>query len=251
LLPCLSLAKPRDLKETEALSDADLADLIVRAQRRMGQSPTTSVADAKFIAAELDIPAEHIEAALGELRADHARSALESAARKERGRQLIRLAAGAVAALVIGALGLAWSGAGSIDRARILTESRAVALGNALDRQASLVPTLVSLQAGSSERLLGLARQMSGAADLTAKRSVSRAINLALAQDLAGLPTGSSATQSPERLSLQYEIVGMQNRVSVEGRRYDDALASWHQAASSLNGKIACLLGLAKRPPRR
>jgi LemA protein len=195
--------------------------------------------------------AEHIEAALGELRADHARSALESAFRKQRRSQLIRWAAGAVAALAIGALGLAWSGVGSIDRARILTESRAVALGNALDRQASLVPTLVSLQAGSSERLLGLARQMGEAADLTAKRSVSRAINLALAQDLAGLPTGSEATQAPERLSLQYEIVGTQNRVSVEGRRYDDALQSWHQAASSLGGRIACLLGLAKRPPGR
>ena len=56
----------------------------------------------------------------------------------------------------------------------------------------------------------------------------------------------SSSSSADDLIELRYEIVGSQNRISTEQRRYAEALAEWEGVAQQWGPSLALRVGIAE-----
>ncbi len=207
------------------------------------------------VAGELDISPEYVERALKqreEARRAAAQRVLDEAAAMKASaqrRKVLGLGALGVAG-VLGAslLGLGWIGSDAVSDAAAETAQAEAQLTAVLERQASLAPQLVGLAGGDPGQLSSLAAKVREAEDLSERLAASDALSIEMATTLGGLPAPENDATAQLRLNLQYEVTGSQNRITVESRRHQEAVARWEQAAGSLTGKLAVGLGLAEGP---
>ena len=250
------------LRNRPDVPNEDIDDSIEIAARRQDEQRAhaeghATVEEVEKVAAELDIAPEHVEAALGELKARRAAATAQEAEQK---RQWQRLA-GRLGAVLLGTVGLvaslgvvvgvlAWVGAQDVSSARaeaLTAEGRVTA---AIERQASLAPQLAGLAGASGGELSALQAAVREAPDLSARLAAADALSAAMAARLGALPPAESAAEQTLRVQLTDEISGSQNRVGVELGRYREAEARWRLEAESSLGSLGVGLGLAEAPQR-
>lgn len=233
--------KADDVDEIVALA-AELQD----ADREAAEAPT--VAQVEAVASELDVDPAYVQPAIDALR--HRRAEAEAARKAEEAERAARAVRIAGIGRIAGAVGLgvvlvgsgvtlvaAWS-AGSAIRAAdaevARTESALVAV---LDRQQQLVPPLVALAGGAVE----VPRLVTNA-PIEERLREADALSAELTQALSTLPPTDPQT-AQQRLNLQYELTGTQNRISVERRRWQDALVVRDAADDRFGAGVAHTLG--------
>lgn len=236
-----------DLLKRHDIPEEDLDDVLAIAHRLQDgarRAPRTmDRSDVEAVASELSIAPEFVDRAVEELRRlREDRKAAERARRAARERFLktaVALAAGVL--LLLGAVGAA----GAIGVGAAATRARAAeaALNVVIDRQMALLPQLVALSGGDPGSLREYEARLKGADTVGERLEAARELGNAMASRVGKLP-------SSDRQAIQYEIVGAQNRITVEQRRYQEALDAWQSAAQSPQGRLAVSLGWAKAPPR-
>lgn len=220
-----------------------------RMQADARPSDGRTVDDVKEVAKDLDIDPKLVDAALAELKAERARAAEAAAASAAVRKRLIRRAL--IGLAVAAALAFIWglSASGSIKKAATEAAEARGRLESVLRRQATLVPQLAALSGADAASLEPLQRQVESAKDLATLRSATAELQRGVVHKLSSMPDRGDAAASQQRLSLQAEITGSQNRVSVEDQRYQQAVARWRAASGGLGGSIATTFGLAPSPP--
>jgi LemA protein len=238
-----------ELKRQGRLSNQEMDDVIERAARlqeraRRGDDGR-SVEDVKEVGKELDIEPRFVDAALDDLRAERARA--EESARRVGIRRKKALVGAAVAALLT--LLLAWGGSGGVRSAQARAEAANSALSVVLDRQAALVPQLLAMGGGAVSELETQRKRLLEARSPSDRAAAADELQVAMASVLAKLPPARDASESQMRLSLYHELVGAQNRITVEKRRYEEALAAWRAAGRGMTARLAIGMGFAERAP--
>lgn len=235
-----------DVKHEDIDDVVALAESLQEEARRAAQG--ASKAEVQAAAAELDVAPEFVEAAIGKLQHDREEAARAAAAATEKARiqraTRLRWGAGSLAGAVVLAGLLGVSGAGAV-RARAEEAATAKAgLDAVLQRQASLAPQLVAMAGGRAGDLEGPVQAMTQATTVQAKLDAATTLGTAMATALASLPEGAAG----DREALRYDIVGTNNRITVEQRRWAEAEAGWRAAAGTISGRVAVTLGLAEGP---
>lgn len=208
--------------------------------------------DVAAVAEELGLDRSLVRAALDDLHADDAAAAAEAeraAAEAARRRAALTRGVGAVAivvVLLVGGLGLSGSMAASSAAADV--RSAQAALEQVLDRQAALAPQLVALSGGKDPGLAGKAGAVRSAGSLDERLAATDALRLAMAEALGSLPPPSGDAAAQQRLELQHEVTGSQNRIETESRRYREAMARAEGVAGRIDVRVARGIGLAGDP---
>lgn len=246
------------LRRREGVDNDDIDDIIGIAQElqdaRQDAASRATVEEIEAVADDLDIDPALVEEAIAVLhrRRDEAAEAArveaaERAVARAKWMRLGLIGGGGLAAVAVGVLivvvGMAWSGSVAIGKAEAQVSSAERALDVVLERQASLVPQLVALSGGNAAGLDSLVTAVKGAATTDERLAASERLGEALVGRLAALSSSDSAA-AQQRLDLQHEIVGAQNRITTERRRVEEARAALAQAEASTTGGLARSLGL-------
>lgn len=247
------------LRRHEGVDNDDIDDIIGIAQElqnaRDDAESRATVEEIEAVADDLDIDPALVEEAIAVLQrrreeaAEAARlEAAEAAASRARWARLGLIGGGGLAAVAAGVLilvvGMAWSGSVAIDQAEAQVSSAERALDVVLERQASLVPQLVALSGGDSSGLDSLAAAVKGAATTDERLAASERLGEALVGRLGAMSSDDAGASAQQRLDLQHEIVGAQNRITTERRRVEEARAALAEAEASMTGGLARTLGL-------
>ncbi|MBM3270327.1 MAG: hypothetical protein FJZ01_22055 [Candidatus Sericytochromatia bacterium] len=242
-----------ELGRQHHIPEDDLDDVLEIAQRLQHQAqaarPGVSRQDLDKVASELAIEPQYVEQAVGELERSRERAARERQARAAARQKLLRTALAGVLAVVVGTGALGAVGAAGVNGAAQRAASARTALEVVIDRQVALLPQLVALGGGTTGSLGRYEARLRDARTVAEKLAVSRDLATAMASRLGQLPPATDPAAAQQRLSLQHEVVGMQNRITTEQRRYQEAVDAWRGAASSPTGRIAMSLRWAPRPP--
>ncbi len=224
-----------------------IASELQDAERERAAAP--SAAEVEAVARELDIDPSYVDAAVQEhrRRKDAAAKAATDAAAAARTRNFgLLAAAGGLASLAFGALviaaGWGWLASSSIQAARIEEHRTEGALITALDRQQALAPQLVALAGGS---FTPPAAPPPGA-PIEVRLQASERLGTALAEALSVLPPSSDPAMGQQRLNLQYELTGTQNRISVERQRWQQAHAGVELADRGVGATLAHGFGFVR-----
>jgi LemA protein len=244
------MATISELKRDRRLPEGEMDEVIVRAarlqERARAPEKGVSVAELKEVGQDLDIDPRYVDEALAELERERAQAA--EAAKRARARRRKALIAGAAAAAVL--VLMAWAGAGGVRAAQGRAEVAGSALDTVLERQARLLPQLLALSGASAGELAPHQRRLSEARDRAERAAAAEAMSGALTGLLARLPPPGDPSQAQQRLSLQHELVGAQNRITVEQRRHAEAVAAWRAATRGPAARLAVLFHFASAPPK-
>lgn len=251
------------LRRRADVAEADIDDIVaIAAELQEADRPTgATLAEVQAVARELDIAPEYVERAVQELEARRSRQGEEDRRQALRNAERRRIAAiavgaGALVLLLLAStpLLLAFVAASDIDAATANLEQREAYVGLILDRQAALVPQLVALSGGDAAALESALDAVRTANDLPSRLDAARALDAALARVLSTLPPPRGDADAMQRLGLQHELSGIQNRLGTEIRRLEDARRQLEQARSQPGAGVASLLRLTRAdavsPPR-
>lgn len=237
-----------EIQRRARLTDAEMDRVIERAsqlqEQELGVDAGRSVEEIKEVGKELDIDPRFVDRAVEDLQRER-----DEAARARAGKK--KLVAIALAALLgIGALAgvTGFAASGSVRKAEETTQLAEVNLDTVVKRQAALIPALVALVGGQVDDLKALQDRVDAAPDAPSRLAAAQALSMAMASKLGQLPPSPDPASAQQRLSLHHELVGAQNRITVEQRRYESARAAWRAAAESPSGRIAVALGFARGP---
>ncbi|MFK7927685.1 MAG: hypothetical protein AB8H79_05835 [Myxococcota bacterium] len=247
------------LRQRATVANEDIDDIIGIAQdlhnAQVAESERATVDEVRAVADEMDLDPALVEQAIEVLGRQRAEAAQAQAEEQQRAqvradslKKPLLIGPGAVAATIVGVVilvvGFAGSGASSIDRAQADLRGAESALGVVLDRQASLAPQLVAMSGGSTVGLAGMAEQVRQGESTEIRIEASERLGVALAKAIGALPPAADPAAVQQRLDLQHEIVGAQNRITTEHRRVETARTAVERARSSLSGQLAIGLGL-------
>jgi LemA protein len=244
------------LKRRPDVDDDDIDDIIGIAaelqdaeRQAAGRVTQQEVED---VARELDIDPAYVDQAIRALaerraqaKADQAEQEAQAAAKRK---QLGMAGAGVaglalLAALAVGGMGM--SGASQVRAAQAEVAQAEAALDVVLERQASLLPQLVAMAGGQSNPDLdALSTQVREAPTVDERLKASDILARELAAALGALPTSADPAVNQQRMELQYEVTGSQNRISTELRRYRAAEAELETVRLGTGPRIADSLGL-------
>jgi hypothetical protein len=250
----MPLAMPTisELKQKGELPPAEMDEVIERAARLQEQARAGkrgfSVDEVKAVGQELDIDPRFVDAALEQLRTDRQQAAQAAQQARARRNRLLKVGGAALGALLAVSFLVGWAGAGSVRSAGARAEVAQSALTAVLDRQVALIPQLLALGGGAAADVEAPRRRLQEAGDLPARTAAANDLQLAMANALARLPVPGDPALAQMRLSLQHELVGAQNRITIERRRYEEARAAWRAAAEAPSGRLAVAFGLARAP---
>jgi hypothetical protein len=242
------MATISEIKRERRLPEDELDDVIARAARLQDQARAArglTAAEVREVGQELDIDPRFVDAAIAEREREQA----GAAAARQRTRALrIKLAAGGGGLLALLLL-VAWVGAGGVRAAQARASAAEGALSLVLERQARLLPQLAALAGGAASELAPHQQRLAQARDLGERLAAADALSVGMTAVLARLPPAADPAQAQQRLSLQHELVGAQNRITVEQRRHREAVDGWRAAARGPVARLAVLLGFADAPP--
>lgn len=239
----------------------DVVGLAAELQEAAAPKKGASLDEVKDVARELDIDPRFVEEAVQKLQSDReaaaARALQEQTAKAARNAWRIRVAAGLGVLTVVffgltGAvcLGTVWSGASRLGSAEAEVHAAEAQLDVVLDRQEALAPQLVGLAGAELPELEELKQRAEAAQDVEQRLHASAELGTALSEAFGHLPPPGDDATAQMRLNLQYELVGTQNRITTEVRRYEDAVSAWRRVSTGFGPRAAVGLGLASAPPQ-
>lgn len=119
--------------------------------------------------------------------------------------------------------------AARIQRAEQQVAVAETALEAVLERQASMVPALVTLAGGEAGALEGGVSALREAPSIVQKLDASEALSIRMATTLGGLPATVDQTT---RLDLQHELTRTQNHITAHRQAYEAARVARDDATS-------------------
>lgn len=244
-----AVATREELQKERRLSAAEMDQVIERAsllqERAELGDGKHSVEAVKDVGKELDLQPGYIDAAVAELEQEKQRQAQAAAAQ----RASLRKGLIGLGIAVVLTLGGGWIGSGSVRDAAGVARGAEVGLNTVLRRQVALVPQMLALSGGDIASLQGAREALENATTLEERLKAADALRLEMAQVMGQLPPALSSVEADRRTALQNEVVGAENRIAVERRRYEEALVAWRTAGSGPLARIGLALGLAPEPP--
>ncbi len=164
-----------------------------------------------------------------------------------RGLRRRQFASWVAAAVLLVALLTGWAAQKVSDAVAVTGEAQA-RVERAFERQAALASKLEALTGGPAPEVHRLAGVVRGGAGMEARIDASAALNTALGTALASEPLVAQEGDNASRLKLQEELVGIQDQISVEVRRYREGQAWWYATADNPFARLAIRVGLATGP---
>ena len=241
------MAEAQARLEQQGFSDEEVHRVLDRAARMQQQAGHGTRPEVlRESAAEAGLRPEFIDRAIAELRAE----------RQARARTRGLVAGVIVAVLVLGVVFLAGA-YNSLNQRSIAVQQARAQLENVLQRRYDLIPNLVAVAreyAGQERQVfttLAQARQRyAQAKTLQQKEAVERDVRATLPDFYAVVESNPQLRSSEVYARLQDELEGTENRVAVERRRYNLAVADYNRAADSFPLSVARrLLGFPAREP--
>jgi hypothetical protein len=252
MLPYRAMATISQLQRERRLPNDQLDEVIARASQLQEQARADNaqltMSEVKAVGGELDIDPRFIEAAIVALERERAEAVGARERRRVFGRKLLL----AGAALAVLALVPVWIAGGRVRAAAARAEAAEAALASVLDRQARLLPQLLALSGAGTADLSDLEshrQRVLNAREISERVVAAERLAGAMTNILVHMNTRPAPADSQMRLSLQHELVGAQNRITTEHRRYEESLTAWRAAAQSPLARVAAVLTLAPSPP--
>jgi LemA protein len=214
----------------EGYSDAEAREIVRRAMRLQADAGSRmSETTLENSAAEVGVSPEWVQEAARQLRAERAATA-------SRGSTLRWVAIGAVVLISL----LLWSSYNTLNNAYTRVEAARAQLENVLQRRFDLIPQLVKVtrEYAGHERAVfeALAAARAGwqkAGSLAEKQTANAQLDQALARLQVVVESNPQLRASELYLRLQDELSGTENRIAVERRRYNEAVAAYNRLARS------------------
>ena len=232
---------------------SDIAEEVLELASRYYAEQEKSYSDSELVeaATEAGIPAQFIEQAIKDVRAQHQQK-LEQQKQVIKHRQmLLKIGAAFLAAF---ALWNVWI-YNSLSSGALKTEAAWAQVENQLQRRTDLIPNLVSVTqayAQHEKELISLLVQ-SRQAYLQAVTPEEKAAALVFVNQAIGrfrdyAATNSQLQSSQLFVNLQYELAGTENRLAVERMRYNRTVQDYNQKIQGFpNSLIAKALGFEKQ----
>jgi LemA protein len=181
-------------------------------------------------AAEVGVAPEWIREAAGQVRAER-----QAAAARRRVLQVVGVGAAVLFALFL------WGSYSALNHAQTRVEAARAQLETTLQRRFNLLPNLVKVtrEYAAHERAvvdaIAAARsRFQQASTLTEKEAASAQLQTALPRLLAVVESHPQLRSSELYLRLQDELAGTENRIAVDRRRYNQAVADYNRTARSV-----------------
>jgi LemA protein len=199
-----------------------------------------SEADLEKSAERAGIPGEFVEEAIRQLNAERVEQ--EAREKQEAAQCAMRQRKAIMAGVVAGALLLitALFSHGALNSRLAAVEEKRAQLENVLQRRHDLIPTLSKLATSLGPRqerkavtaLDELNKESSQAASLEVKLELEARLSIAVKETIATLRDDPGGT-STMFFRLSDEIAGAENRIAMERKRYNEAVAAYNRTARS------------------
>ncbi|HEY9861887.1 MAG TPA: LemA family protein [Candidatus Obscuribacterales bacterium] len=209
------------------------------------QNAAYSLAELQQAGIEAQIPAELIEQAWRDIQ-------IQQAQAQARRKTAVVIALSASVAIAF------WSGwsYNIFTRSAQKVEIAWSQVENQFQRRADLIPALVELtrsptlaNSASTQTLIQARQLYLQAQTPTEKVAASQQMSQAIERFQAELAQTSTQKTDPALQDLRYELIGTENRIAVERRRYNQAVQSYnHQIQQFPNVLLAPLLGFSPKP---
>jgi LemA protein len=243
--------------DKKKLSDLEADQVLSRAAKLAAHDAgddRVSKADIKAGALEVGIDPQYIDRAERELtheRAEKAKSDALAAHARARQKKTLSLVAGVVVVIVVAFTALQMA---SVSARYTAVETTQGQLDNVMQRRRDLVPDLLTLaraeatdEASRIDALDALTKKMTGTKDPHARIADDEALTVAMKDLHQALAKKPGMGSSPLFVRLSDEMAGSANRISVERKRYVEAVAAYHAAVRGPIGGLArALSGLPK-----
>jgi len=214
-------------------------------------------------AAEVGISRELVQQAIKELRDERVQ---EEAKRKKR--RTISITVGIIAAIVI-ILSL-FSTHRSLNSKLADVEAKKAQLDNVLQRRHDLIPNLISMAKASAEHegnlivsLSDLLQDVEKTEKFEERQAIEQKLDDSIQQLMSVMQINPETSSTTMFIRLSDEMAGAENRIAVERKRYNEAVASYNKTARGFptsifrpflgfSGKISYLQTSeeAKTPPK-
>jgi LemA protein len=214
----------------EGYSEEEAREIVRRAAQLQGtKGGRVNQSVLEESAAEVGIGREWIQEATRQIRA-------ERAAATQRRQRLIYAGVGAAVLLAL----LLWSSYGALTRAETRVEAAQAQVESVLQRRFDLIPNLVKLTREYAahekevfETLAAARARFEGGRTLEEKEAADAQFRAVLPRLLALVESNPQLRASELYLRLQDELAGTENRIAVERRRYNQAVADYNRLARS------------------
>jgi LemA protein len=198
-------------------------------------------------AEEAGIRREFIEQAIQQLREERQRQTARRASQRR-----IATIAGVLAAVFV--VSLAWFSHSVLNRRLADVEEKQAQLENVLQRRYDLIPNLIALAKASAlhekEVVASLGRlheALSQTDSLEQKQTLEAKLGEAVGELMSLLRADPQASSTVVFVRLSDEMSGAENRIAVERKRYNEAVAAYNRTARSFPiALVRPLLGLPK-----
>lgn len=218
-------------------TDQEVEEIMSRASKLQQEASAAGgrikQSDLEAGAAEVGIPREFIEQAIQELKAERER---ETARRKSRRRNFI--VAAVLIAIVIIVPALLSHRALNARMAEV--EAKQAQLENVLQRRHDLIPKLIDVAKASVEHekkliafLSNTYQELGKAKDFEEKQAIEKELNESVQRMMDAIRSDPEASSTIVFLHLSDEMAGTENRIAVERKRYNEAVAAYNRAARS------------------
>lgn len=226
----------------EKFSDQEVDDILKRAgnlQHEMDVAKgRVDRSDLEAGAAEVGISRDLVEQAIKELRAERAQ---ETAKRKKQ--RSISITVGIVAVIII-ILSL-FSAHRSLSSKLNELEAKKAQLDNVLQRRHDLIPNLISIAKASAaheEKLIdsisSLLQDAQKAGNFEEKQAIEQKLDESVKQLMSAMQVNPETSSMTMFIRLSDEMAGAENRISVERKRYNEAVANYNRAAKGFPTSI-------------
>lgn len=219
----------------EKFSDEEVDDILERAGKIQHEADVekgnVDRADLEAGAAEVGISRDFIEQAIKELRAERAQEAT-----KRKKRRSISIAVGVIAAIII--IASLFSTHKSLNSKFNDVESKQAQLDNVLQRRHDLIPNLISMAKASAaheenliDSLSDILQNVEKAKNFEEKQALEQKLGDSAQQLISAMQINPETSSTEIFIRLSDEMAGAENRISVERKRYNEAVANYNQAA--------------------
>ena len=212
-----------------------------------------SFSEAELVQAgsEACIPAEFIQRAMQEIEAQRLQKLERHKQAQKRRQLLIQAGVGMLATISLWSI---WT-QNTLSSAATNVEATWAQVENQLQRRADLIPNLVNITQAYAQHeqalvtLLLQSHEKYQQADTLAEKATAIAeVEQAIEQFQDYAVTHPQLQSSQLFINLQYELTGVENRLAVERRRYNQAVKGYNQTIQSFpNSLLATMLGFKKQ----
>jgi LemA protein len=225
----------RDQLAQEGFTDQDTEAILLRAAELQSQSEQLEARLPRVLleesAAAVGIPREFVEQAIQQLQAEKAALAARRAARRRR-RSVVAVGVAVLLALAAFASHRAFN----VRLADV--EATQAQLDNVLQRRHDLIPNLIAVAKASAAHekdliasLGTLYQEIQRAHSFDQKQVLEAQLGDAVTQLMTRLRADPQASATAVFIRLSDEMAGAENRMAVERKRYNDAVAAYNRTA--------------------